>query len=218
MDNSTVLKKRETQNLFPKAKTKVHVQTAEDTQQKQTLLDYVQRKRPKWSVHKIHSFVKKCGENQRMIETNLDFEDHYDSLWATLAKDEEGQEELKGKAGSDKIQFCKQYLRALQWLNKRENRESIILNFAYYDFTFVQKIYRVFFVTEDEQYQMRLAMYLLDILQLFTTMFSLDEEQKANIMTMKDAIFSVSRDKAVGKREGLYIIVFKKKKRQIFFF
>ena len=140
-----------------------------------SVFETVMQQRPNWTVHKITSFCKNCKYLPDLIGFNLRLEGAYDDIW-----DECSQLDISI--------FSRKYVRLLKWMHSRDHRPLIVLNFAYYDYALIQRIYYQFYHCQSIVKRIEICMSLIETMQLMPTLYSLNENQKNRLRRIHDGI------------------------------
>ncbi len=86
------------------------------------------------------------------------------------------------------VGFAKRFLELLKWITTDEHRQVIVLNFAYYDFALIQKIYIRFYHIKSIVKRMQIAISVITLtlssLIIMIEISSLDDAQLTHLNKM----------------------------------
>eukprot|EP00485_Elphidium_margaritaceum_P018762 CAMPEP_0202731330 /NCGR_PEP_ID=MMETSP1385-20130828/187096_1 /ASSEMBLY_ACC=CAM_ASM_000861 /TAXON_ID=933848 /ORGANISM="Elphidium margaritaceum" /LENGTH=478 /DNA_ID=CAMNT_0049397625 /DNA_START=28 /DNA_END=1461 /DNA_ORIENTATION=+ len=110
-----------------------------------------------------------------LIDFNIKIEDAYQNFWKNDMR--------------TVVRFAKRFIELLKWITTEEHRQLIVLNFAYYDFALIQKIYTRFYHTESIVKRMQIAMAVIEIFQITPTLSSLNDAQCIHLHKIQSGIY-----------------------------
>merc|ERR1712032_969896 len=87
------------------------------------------------------------------------------------------------------VRFAKRFIELLKWITTEDHRQVIVLNFAYYDFALIQKIYTRFYHIESIVKRMQIAMSVIEIFQITPTLSSLNDAQRTHLNKIQQGIY-----------------------------
>eukprot|EP01083_Nonionella_stella_P069596 185614_1 len=137
-------------------------------------LQHVKTRRAHWSVPKITAFCNTCKNLPELIDFNIKIEDAYQNFWKNDMR--------------TVVQFAKRFIDLLKWITTDDHRQVIVLNFAYYDFALIQKIYTRFYHIESIVKRMQIAMSVIEIFQITPTLSSLNDAQRDHLNKIQQGI------------------------------
>merc|ERR1719361_1207597 len=149
--------------------------TKADADAHKKALQHVMTQRPHWSVPKITAFCKTCKNVPELIDFNIKIEDAYQNFWKNDMR--------------TVVRFAKRFIDLLKWITTDEHRQVIVLNFAYYDFALIQKIYTRFYHIESIVKRMQIAMSVIEIFQITPTLSSLNDAQRTHLNKIQQGIY-----------------------------